>query len=152
MKLGVGLWVQYRKVLRIEKVGMGSNGGKPWYYFVHYGPETDWELWKLGETAPWEKVKSEVWVENGTQGWNGTWTRRPSSNIFDVVWKKGGNQVNATIEFTIVGNKWTGKRTASSDGVICQYFGTLSSNGLSIGGNGSCDNGGTFTWSATIIK
>lgn len=145
------VWIQYRKVLKIEKVAMGSDGGEPIYYLVHYGPESSYKYWHKGMSPPWT-ISGEYWVEKGTQGWNGIWVRQGTSNVYNVSWKKGSTQVNATVSFTISGNQWTGKRISSSDGVICQYFGTLSADGSTISGNGNCDNGGTFTWTATISK
>ncbi len=51
-------WIQYRKVLKIERVAMGANGGDPIYYFVHYGPESSYKYWKKGMVAPWN-IKEE---------------------------------------------------------------------------------------------
>lgn len=146
-----GYWVQYREVIKIEKVGMGAGGGKPWYYFVHFGPESSYKLWPQGASPPWE-INKEYWVEKETQGWHGMWYRKGTSNIFDVIWKNGNDTVTATVSFTVKGNKWTGQRTTSSDGVLCQYFGTMSSDGFTIEGNGTCDNGGTFNWNVTVCK
>jgi hypothetical protein len=55
-----GMFVQYRRVLKIEKVVTGTNGKKPWYYLVYFGPvipqDGGWVFWPAGDPPPWRKI------------------------------------------------------------------------------------------------
>ncbi|MCB0664131.1 MAG: hypothetical protein KDC24_15405, partial [Saprospiraceae bacterium] len=52
-----GMHVQYRRVLRTERVVTGPNGAKPWYYFVYLGPvipnTNSYVFWPSSEPPPW---------------------------------------------------------------------------------------------------
>lgn len=71
-------------------------------------------------------------------GWQGTWTQRPGTNIWDTKWQLGGD-----IRTTVSQGGWNGAsgtftRTYSSDGVLCTYNLTLDSSGLTFTGTQSC--------------
>jgi hypothetical protein len=94
----------------------------------------------------------EVWkvVESGN--WNGVWTRRAASNVFDAVWTgPQGGLVTGVMTFTQDGSYVEFQRTESTDGNLCHYVGTLAPDGLSATGTETCPNSeGTFTWTASI--
>ena len=76
-----------------------------------------------------------VWYE--TEGeYNGVWTRRGNSNVFDAVWRHGdkGEWVSAVLTIHIFGNSVNIKRRHSSDGADFNYTGTLSQDGTRVTG------------------
>jgi FkbM family methyltransferase len=84
-----------------------------------------------------------VWIEEES-GWDGVWTRRGRSNVFDAVWTKNGLRIEAVLSIAMDGDQVTLTREASSDGAEnMTYFGTM--NGRRISGKYS---GGR--WSALI--
>ena len=54
-----GMHVQYRRVLRSEKVVTAQNGERPWYYLVYLGPvipnTNSYVFWPAGDPPPWKK-------------------------------------------------------------------------------------------------
>ncbi|PFL50206.1 hypothetical protein COJ30_29615 [Bacillus anthracis] len=92
-----------------------------------------------------------TWFEQEA-GWNGTWTRRGWSNIFDARWiKLGETDVTAVLTINRIDNKFVINRRNSSDGNDCDYTGTLTSDGKTVTGDYKCIRGGT-TWKATITQ
>lgn len=96
----------------------------------------------------------EYWEVTGAGGWSAVWTRRPgNSNTYDGVWTGPQGQKSKTvIEIVISGNKMTGKRTLSEDGILCNYNGQMSPDGRSVSGTASCTTGSPWNWSAIIRK
>lgn len=90
-----------------------------------------------------------IWhVQEG--GWNGVWTRRGNSNVFDARWTMpGAPEVTAVLTINIFGNNVQVLRRNSSDGNNCEYTGTLSGDGRTVTGTYRCTQGGG-SWSATI--
>lgn len=91
-----------------------------------------------------------IWYEEEA-GWNGIWTRRGMTNIFDAKWSRiGFPDVSAVLTIDrIEENKFIIKRKNSSDGNDCDYTGTLESDGRTVTGEYKCTHGGT-RWRATI--
>ncbi len=88
------------------------------------------------------------------EGWEGVWTRRGSSNVFDGVWTKGSQKLTAVLTITITGEVVTVDRTQSSNGDVCTYSGTIAADGRSVAGMvRSYGGGGSLTrWSAVIER
>lgn len=88
------------------------------------------------------------------EGWEGVWTRRGSSNVFDAVWTKGSQKLTGVLTITIIGEVVTVDRTQSSNGDICTYSGTIAADGRSVAGTvRSYGGGGSLTrWSAVIER
>jgi len=103
------------------------------------------------QNGPCEE-KEEYWEVTGDGGWKGIWTRQGKSKTFDAIWTKGGATITTKMSINIIGNKMTGERISSSDGVLCYYTGQVSADGLIVSGSGNCGSGSTFTWSAKIFK
>ncbi|MGF9859860.1 hypothetical protein ABEX55_22880 [Priestia endophytica] len=93
------------------------------------------------------------WIEQ-EHGWTGVWTRRGSSNVFDARWTKPGQiDVTAVLTISVSDNRYvTIERRNSSDGVNCNYTGTISSDGTTVTGNYSCTPSGGGAWSAKIHR
>ena len=81
------------------------------------------------------------------QGWSGTWTRRPETDIFDATWQNvDGSTVTDVIRIAQVNGRDV---TLTRDGNGGTYFGTVSADGQSIVGTASWYPAGT-TWSGVI--
>jgi hypothetical protein len=100
-----------------------------------------------------------VWDEYEVGGWNGTWTRRGNSSIFDAVYKLNGEpDVNSILDISVSGNSVNITRTDSpSKWAIsnCSYEGKISSDGVSVSGTYFCvgtdgTKTGSYSWNATI--
>jgi hypothetical protein len=90
-----------------------------------------------------------IWDET-EEGWTAVWTRRGSSNIFDVKSTKGGAVLTAVHLININQNLVTVTRTNTSDGNDCEMQGTIGSDGTSVTGTYRCKSGGPYNWSAKI--
>ena len=97
---------------------------------------------------------NEVWQVIESGGFNGTWTRRGSTGVFDAVWVPaggGGGQIIGVMNYTRTGTQVHFQRTYSSEGALCVYDGTLAADGLSASGTETCPGNPTvYTWTATI--
>jgi hypothetical protein len=100
-----------------------------------------------------------VWDEYEVGGWNGTWTRRGNSSIFDAVYKLNGEpDVNSILDISVSGNSLSiTRRDSPSKWAIssCNYEGKISSDGVSVSGTYSCVSTdgtkiGPYSWNATI--
>jgi hypothetical protein len=92
-----------------------------------------------------------VWYEHEA-GWNGVWTRRGYSNVFDAVWAKGGASATAVLVIDIRGNSVRIKRRGN-DGTSFRYSGVLSPDGTRVNGNyGTTQPTARDTWEATITR
>ena len=97
-------------------------------------------------TAPtvWN-ASTLAWESEGD--WTGTWTRRGTSNIFDVVYRgPSGQSVRAVEELTLRGNQATGRRIESADGRLCNITGTVQQDGRLITGTGACPGVNSGWW------
>ncbi len=91
-----------------------------------------------------------LWKES-EEGWTGVWTRRGTSNVFDVRSSKPGMQpLTALQTIDISGNRVSVKRTSSSDGNTCDLEGTIAQDGIHVSGSYRCRSGGPYSWSAEI--
>lgn len=85
-------------------------------------------------------------------GWTGAWTRRGSSNTFDVEWRNGGSRGSSVCTVEIQGSSlrihrrdlapWTGQQV--------DYTATLSGDGAFHGRGVVRGSGLTYTWSGRI--
>lgn len=66
------------------------------------------------------------------------WTRRGSSNIFDVTGTVGGAPFTAEQTIEISGNKVFANRYKAGDGNTCTFTGTIASDGITVTGNYDC--------------
>ena len=106
-----------------------------------------------GLGARWEVI-------DASGGWSGIWTRRGNSNVFDALWRRGGERdVTGTLSISINGSTITGYRTTNPNRFgtsTCTYNATLASDGINMNGLVSCNTTTVgpivnLTWSARII-
>lgn len=97
-------------------------------------------------TAPTVRNASTLaWESEGD--WTGTWRRRGTSNVFDVVYRgPSGETVPAVEELTLQGNQATGRRIESADGLLCNITGTVQADGRLITGTGACPGVNSGWW------
>jgi hypothetical protein len=106
-------------------------------------------LFDAPEASPADAL-GRLWQESES-GWQGVWTRRGTSNVFDAVWADGSARATAELTITISGNQVTVKRRNKTDSGTCDYVGTLAADGVTVTGTYSCSWApGPFDWSATI--
>jgi hypothetical protein len=74
-------------------------------------------------------------------GWNGIWTRRGNSNVFDAVWTKAGQQFTAVLTISINGNRVNVKRRNATLGGNCELNGILGVDGVTVTGTNICTQG-----------
>lgn len=74
-------------------------------------------------------------------GWNGIWTRRGNSNVFDAVWTKDGQQFTAVLTISIDGNRVNVRRRNATLGGDCELNGTLGEDGVTVTGTNVCTQG-----------
>jgi hypothetical protein len=100
-----------------------------------------------GSATP--SVLGSVWNETEL-GWQGTWTRRPGTNIFDAQWvRSGGGREAATLSISVDGKSVKIQRKQPKGS--CWYTGILSQDGRTAEGTYGCDWAhGPFNWRATI--
>ncbi len=103
-------------------------------------------LFDAGAVTPPNDPLGRQWIESES-GWQGVWTRRDNSNIFDARW----GSITAELTITVTGNQVTIARRNSSDGNNCNYTGTIASDGVTVEGTYICDNlTEPRPWRATI--
>jgi len=90
------------------------------------------------------------WQES-EEGWTALWTRRGTSNVFDVYSTKGSLTLTAVHTININGNRVSVSRTNASDGNNCDMEGILQSDGVNVSGSYRCKSGGPYAWQARII-
>lgn len=91
------------------------------------------------------------WVEQEA-GFNGVWTRRGQSDVFDAVWAHpSGPRDQAVLRITISGNRVQVIRTQAQGN--CVYQGIIGANQATVAGTFSCSWAPrqTVAWSATIV-
>lgn len=92
-----------------------------------------------------------VWYEHES-GWNGVWTRRGYSDVFDAVWEKGDVSHTAVLTIEIRGDSVRIVRR-ENDGSVIHYSGTLSPDRTrAYGAYGTAHLSGGVTWDATITR
>jgi len=129
-------------------------------------PQIDFSLLENILPPRWKELDpllGKYWNEEEA-GWQGKWTRRGVSNVFDAEWIKEGEPTiaRAVLTITRVGNTdnlagssfHIERRENDTDPTIeCTYTGTISEDGKTIDGNYTChwSNGPvTNPWRATI--
>ncbi|KLA23562.1 hypothetical protein [Bacillus cereus] len=106
------------------------------------------------ETIPAQESSDGLgkrWLER-EGGWNGIWTRRGNTNIFEALWQKHSlPDVKAVLTINRVGNNIQIARQQSTDGNNCDYVGTIAADGVTVSGTYNCDRGEKdMKWTATI--
>lgn len=105
-----------------------------------------------GSSVSGGDVLGRLWNETES-GWQGVWTRRGNSNIFDARWGSGTRIVTAVMTINVTGNQVTIARRNSSDGNDCDYTGTIAPDGVSVQGTYRCTRySGPFVWKASIVR
>ena len=90
------------------------------------------------------------WTEK-EEGWSGVWTRRGTSNVFDVRATKGGiAPLTAVQTVTVSGDLVSIERTNANDGNDCRMEGKIATDGVHVSGTYRCRSGGPYQWSAEI--
>ncbi|GEM_PF-2039901 len=120
-------------------VSLACNGGSP--STTTPGP-------KAGD------ILGTVWrVQEGMQQpyWQGTWTRRGTSNVFDGVWKsKDRRDITGEVQIDAAAGRITARRTKGSDGINLLYSGTFTAPGTASGVVVEDSGKLRGSWSATI--
>jgi hypothetical protein len=88
----------------------------------------------------------------GAGGWSSTWIRRATGNVWDAVWRNGGDIRPTIMQGGFNGTAGYFKRTYSSDGFLCEYRLTIGPDGRSISGTQSCPGQPGFNVSGTIVR
>jgi hypothetical protein len=87
------------------------------------------------------------WQYESQGGVIATWTRRGTSNVFDALYREpSGRQATTVEELTIQGNQVRGRRISSSEGTLCNFTGTIQSDGRSMQGTGACPGVNSGWW------
>jgi hypothetical protein len=131
-------------------MGMNSNDD----FSVHY----HYQLVQAGPNPPVPQSSPNPpprgcglgvrWNETES-GFNGTWTKRWGTNVFDAAW--GG--IRAVLTMSLQGNTVSIARRQSTDGVNCDYTGTIAADGVTVTGTYRCppQYPNPMPWRATII-
>ena len=108
-----------------------------------YGQSTRTYSSSCGLGARWEETEN---------GWNGTWTRRGNSNIFDAAWRNGSATGSSVLTMTLNGNRVHIERrdSGSFGGATVTYDGTISSNGTVTGTGHASTMAQSYSFSANI--
>jgi len=92
-----------------------------------------------------------IWHTTETGGWTGTWTRRGTSNVFDVFWVAGSQRVTAVFTMIVEGRTIRIQSRQQSNGHDVDYEGTISPDGRSARGTFRLLPSGTAVgWEARI--
>lgn len=91
------------------------------------------------------------WDES-ENGWNGTWTRRGTSNTFDAVWSNGGASGSSVLTLTLTGNRVHIERrdAASFGGASVSYDGTIAADGTVSGTSRVASSGAAAAFRAVV--
>jgi hypothetical protein len=89
-------------------------------------------------------LPSRITMSEG--GYNGIWTRRTNSNEYDAVWTRGRQTIRGVLSITTQGNRVFIKRLQSTDNQLCEYEGTVNTDGVNINGTYSCGSASNLTW------
>lgn len=127
--------------------GTGNCPGGPsgWRWILTVGE---------GQSAAFARVPADAgaWqYRSGGGAWSGTWTRRGTSDLFDVELRSGTARTYIVEKVTIDGRRFHSQRIQSSDGYLCVLDGTLDSDNRTFRGTGNCPGGPSgWTWSLTM--
>ncbi|MGO9239510.1 MAG: energy transducer TonB [Bryobacteraceae bacterium] len=111
---------------------------------VNFGPEIhdvahpDMDATRCGTGVTWTEEEA---------GYQSTWTRRSTSNVFDAKYLNGQTTVNRV---SISGATVSVQRISSSDGYLCSYQGLIWEDGTTIKGTYKCPPYGSRPWKAVI--
>lgn len=83
------------------------------------------------------------------EGWESVWVQRGNSTVWDAVWRRGGDQVVTVMEGSVRGGQVSLRRVSSSDGVLCEYRGSIGADGQASGSQ-SCPGHGNTAWSGQV--
>lgn len=86
--------------------------------------------------APADRLGRQ-WRETES-GWQGVWTRRGNSSVFEARWGSGPGAVAAVLTISLAGNRVTIQRRSSTDGNDCDYTGTIAVDGVTVQGTYTC--------------
>jgi hypothetical protein len=103
------------------------------------------------ETQAGSGALGAVW-DQSENGWNGVWTRRGKSNVFDAVWTRGGSQVSAILTLTTDGNRVEIYRRDMNGAAEVDYSGTLDGRGNASGIARVRQTGASYAWNATVRR
>jgi hypothetical protein len=98
---------------------------------------------------------AETWHVQESGGWHAVWTRRESGDALDGVWTSddGTGRTTAVMSYSRNGTDVDFQRVSSSDGRLCHYVGTISSDRVSASGTETCPGiNGAFAWTATLTS
>jgi len=84
------------------------------------------------------------------EGWTSVWSRRGTTNVFDVRMAKGSAAMTAVHTINITGGKVYVTRTEASDGNNCEMEGAIAPDGVTVTGTYRCKSGGPYNWNAMI--
>jgi hypothetical protein len=92
-----------------------------------------------------------IWSVSEEGGWQGTWTRRGDSQIFDAVWYRGNERVTGVLTMTFRESLVSIRSRQQTNGHDVDYEGKISTDGKYVGGSlfviGDTKK---TTWKATI--
>ena len=92
-------------------------------------------------------------VDGGGGGWNGVFTQRGSSTVWDGMWTKGPTErVPTVMQGSAQGNRLTLRRTSSADGRLCAYSGTLGADGVAVSLVQTCPGMQTYNLTAKLVR
>ena len=103
----------------------------------------------MAAPAPTAASLGSLWHESEAS-WQGTWKRRPGTNVLDAVWTNpSGGRDTAVLEISVNGRTISIHRSQAKGS--CSYTGALSADLRSVQGTYGCDWAhGPFAWSATL--
>ena len=116
--------------------------------------ELEWTLRTLEPSYRTERL-GRVWREKEDKGWEGLYTRRGNSSLFDAIWtRKESEKVKGVLIVHLSGNKAFIESRQQSNGRELDYEGTISEDSRTISGTfwppGS--TGPILRWEATIER
>lgn len=104
-------------------------------------------LWAALLFAPGATAQTTLAVQ--ADGWESLWIPRGNSGVWDAVWRRGGEQVVTVMEGTVRGGQVALRRLSSSDGVLCEYRGSIGPDGLA-SGTQSCPGHANLAWTGEV--
>lgn len=132
-----------------EVHGSGTAHGEVFCEHNRWATHIGWSNGAAFNRTGYSDGLGQVWDETES-GWQGVWTRRGDSNVFDAVWTHpNGSTETAVLTISLA----TGDITVTRDsrGRFCHYRGVLRGN--VIDGTYECDWArGPLVWQATIRK
>ncbi len=96
-----------------------------------------------------------IWYEEEVVGWQGVWTRRGTSNVFDGVWTHPNEpRIRGVLTVTVQGNEVYIRRELDPPNLSfwCNYKGTIGPDRVTVTGTYGCNPpySGPYNWKAKI--